>query len=380
MKRSPIYLFFRITWHTFFLIAKLPVKSIQKSELMLYPSHASFNEKYVVTRELTSGSFGPSYIVHPKDGNEILVCKVCHKSFLGLPEKVQSFLERINRLNCLNLPFIVPFIDIIETNDEVYLIRNHVDFGSLTDFSNLTPNVKDETLVHIWKLLVERFLILHQHRIFPSSVKPSNIFIDTENSLLITDLYELTTDISWAVQTPDPFHLGFLAPEFFNRASEPSWSSDVWSLGVIIVFLKFKKLPWTTKNICTMINMITSAQLDVTLDENSDVSNIIRAVLVLDANKRPSTDMLSDLKRLKSLAKREKRVIPIPKPRFNNSARQVLKNVNPLPESVFLRYGMPNSDRSLRKGVSNYNTSSSSSVCVIRCRFINSSSGNELPK
>ncbi|OHT08388.1 CAMK family protein kinase [Tritrichomonas foetus] len=358
---------------------------------MIPLSRAPIQEKYVMTQELPTGFFGPTFLVHPRtpeyqeDSPEvindpnlpILVCKVCHKSFIGTQEKVQSFLQRIHKLNELKLPFIVPFTDIIETNDDIFLFRAYLDIGNLTDFSHVTPNISNDTLIHIWRLLAERFLVLNQNGIFPSSVKPSNIFIDTENSILITDLYELTSDVSWALQTPDPMHLAFLAPEFFDRNIEPSSYSDVWSLGVIIVFLKFRQLPWTTKNVCAMIKMITSGQLTIPLADESDVSNIIRTVLIHEANKRPPTDILCDFRRIRSMAKKERRQsIPAPAPRFNSSARDFVKKT-PLKNSVFMKYGivtLPNSERIMRRPSPPNPTTSS--VCTIRCRFINSSSGN----
>lgn len=295
--------------------------------------------KYVITRDLPSGFFGPTFIVHPKENfnesdaqnidptldPESLVCKVVHKSFLGPRSRLSGFLERIRLLSELNLSFVEPFVDIIESDEDLFLFRRFIPFGNLTDFSKQNPKgVNNNTIYHIWRLLANCLIQIHQNRICPSSLKPNNIFVVSENTILITDLFELTTDISLTIQTPDPFQLSFMAPEYFDRSAELSSYSDIWSLGMIIVFLKLGGLPWQTKNIVSMTKMITSPNpyLLVPLsnheserENESDVTHLIRSILVHEAQLRPPAEALLDIQKIRSMSQLRKNVMQ--NPHFN---------------------------------------------------------------
>ena len=265
--------------------------------VMLPASRLVLQDRYVIQQDLQSGLLGPTMLVTSRETDALLVCKVCHKSFIASPD---SFRKRLDLLAQVKLPFVVPYIDIIETDTDFFLIRECVQTGSLADFVNETERIHDKTILSIWQMLVDIFQILHENGIFPSSVRPNNIFIASETSLLITDLYELRSDISWAIQTPDTSHLAFLAPEFLDGSAPPSSYSDVWSLGVILLYLKRRALPWSTKNIFMMVKTMNEGCTSGAT--NDDIEMMARAILVCDAARRPPIGMCCDISRLRTLA------------------------------------------------------------------------------
>ena len=267
---------------------------------MISVNREVIQQKYHLIQELPSGFLGPSFIIKDKEKQKIQICKMCKKQFIGKTEQIESFKKRIEMLKTVSnqLKFIIPYNDIMENDEYFFLIRDFLHKQSLTEFidnnlknSNFPVKSSSQTFQNVFSLfvlnqinanrdenqsiieksicniLVKSFYELHQMKIFPNSIKPGNIFIDLNNGgsqidIYITDLYELTLDISWALQTPDPMQLAFLAPEFFDNEVPPSQSSDVWSVGVIIFLLRTYTLPWSTKNVCAMIKSIVS------IDEN----------------------------------------------------------------------------------------------------------------
>ncbi|OHT15283.1 hypothetical protein TRFO_14181 [Tritrichomonas foetus] len=375
---------------------------------MISANRAAIQEKYDLLQELPCGFLGPSVVVKNKETQEIKVCKICHKRFIGLPEKIDSFRDRLKTLQDISddLPFIIPYTDVIENEDDFFVFREYIQLDTITDFLNDNVNQEIEipnssiqpiansngvtnspisnsisngvSFTHnfvssmgrnripstfssslpskaayfnincnsesnreiykkvesmetprkikiLWRSIIEYFVQLHQRGIFPSAIKPSNIFINPLNlNVYLCDLYELSTDISWALQTPDPMQLAFLAPEYFDVTCPPSNYSDVWSLGVILTYMLTNDLPWSTKNVCAMIKNITSydpnqvCALDTNSHDNNQnpngslsgrpvvksssfefgnelLSKIMSIVLVKDVTKRPSITSLKNI-------------------------------------------------------------------------------------
>lgn len=267
---------------------------------MININQKAINDRYTIVRELSSGFLGPTLLVEPKITGRMLVCKICHKSFICGSEQIHSFRDRIQQLNNLNLPFVIPFTDIIETDDDFYIFREYVENESLSDYISLSPNIYNSEIKRIFRILLLHFSELHKHNIFRCPIWPTNIFITPDNRILLTDLYELTSDVSWAMTTPNPMHLAFLAPEFFDRTSTPSKYSDIWSLGVILFYMQTKSLPWSTKNICAMIKTITNFDysLHCNVDDNREFYSLISKCLVHDQQERLQIDEWLHSKRL----------------------------------------------------------------------------------
>lgn len=274
---------------------------------MITESRAAIQSRYVILKELPSGLLGPAMLVKRKESQEFLVCKVCHKSSIGSPPKVQSFKDRIQKLNEVNLPFVITYKDLIENDRDIFLFRDYIDAESLTDYVESSPSIPDPQILQIWQVLISHFMDLHKNGIFPSSIRPNNIFLRQDRELILTDLYELSSEVEWALQTPDAMHLTFLAPEFFDDGVEPGAKADVWSLGVVLVYMKFRVFPWSTKNIFSMIKSITDKNFRLKMDSDNDVEAVIMATVVRDVANRLDLEHCTDVQLAKTKVGKSRR-------------------------------------------------------------------------
>ena len=77
------------------------------------------------------GFLGPTFIVTHKNTGNQMVCKVCKKSFVGSPEKQARFRERIEILKNNPFPMIVPFTQVLESDDNFFVFRPFIERKNL---------------------------------------------------------------------------------------------------------------------------------------------------------------------------------------------------------------------------------------------------------
>lgn len=329
-------------------------------------------DKFDFVQELPNGFLGPTFVVKNIISKEMLVCKICHKAFLGKEEFINNFRKRIKYLLQLSLPFIVSYTDIIEDENDFFLFRPYIHFLSLTDYINTAQN-SSPNIRPIFQNIISAVREVHNRKIYRIPIHPTNIFLTSNNSVILTDLYELNSDVSWALITPNPIHLAFLAPEFFDGKSTPSDSSDIWSLGVVLSFMRSKTLPWPTKNICAMIKKITHVEytLPSVPRNNCDIDYIISKCLVSDAESRPTIDELINLKMPKQ---RRPNSLPIPRQISNSPSHQMLTRDAKM-KFPFLSYSVLESQKKLTRQLSS--GSVKMSTYKIRCRFVSRNANSD---
>ena len=289
---------------------------------MIRASREPITDLYAIQQELAVGFLGPTVLVTEKSTGKLMICKICRKTFIGGTDKLASFRQRLVQLKDAGLSTIVAYSDVIESAEDFFLIRPYIARHTLTEVIQAQPDkvLPTSIVLSVWKKLVNCVNELHQRKIYPSSLKPSNIFIDGNKNVIITDLYELSSDISWALQTQDPPQLAFLAPEFFNRKATPSSYSDVWSLGVILYFMTMKTLPWPTKNVAKMINKITESALpSLPIIFPSQIIPYIKLIFERDPGKRPPADVLLDTEKIRILAHGRRDSDPQPNIHIDNN-------------------------------------------------------------
>lgn len=250
---------------------------------------------YNYVREMTTGFLGPTALVKDQSGS-LLVCKVIEKSRIGSDSAVISFVNHLNSISTLHIPNLVPYTKIIIEQNCIFMFRPYVDSPTLADISK-KHHKSTIPYNQIWRLIVQTFSSLHNSGIYPSFIKPSNIFITSNRNVLIVDLYQPPQDIDLMVHSPNPFDIGFLAPEFFLKSVRATMAADVWSLGILLIYMFTGSLPWSTKNVFTMLNQITLGQLnDLTNSEllPAPVKYLVSKFVQVDPSKRPTLSSFLD--------------------------------------------------------------------------------------
>ncbi|KAK8890878.1 hypothetical protein M9Y10_028077 [Tritrichomonas musculus] len=252
--------------------------------------------KYIFHDEVLGSGLGHSAIVVQANTEKLFLCKSIKKDEIGNEDKIQRFRERLDHIQSVRNPYVLSYNEIIDTKDFLLLIRPYIQEPPLIEAfaeanlnssndNNQNPIFNDQQIFSFWKNICNCFLNMHSHHISPNFIKPTNIFIIRNSAIVVTDLYPPPSDIDVMIHSPNAFTIGFLAPEFFNQGRTGSFS-DLWSLGVLFSFMLTRSLPWSSKNIFTMLQQINTCNIKFSKPISPAYEEIIRNLLQIDPDKR----------------------------------------------------------------------------------------------
>ncbi|KAH0785510.1 CAMK family protein kinase [Histomonas meleagridis] len=235
--------------------------------------------RYVFKKEMPLGVLGRTARFEDKETGKFFICKSIEKDRLSTKEKRQKFIGFIERVKSLKNPNILSFENYYENSKYYAFLRPFIQEQTLTERISLIAEEDSISLFEIWKAIFQCFSFLHSHDLYPNVIKPNNIFILNDSDIILTDLYPLPFDIDLMISSPSTFNVGFLAPEYFKGETDVGYQADLWSLGVLLTFMLTKSLPWQSKNVFTMLHLISSGNIDFAKPISPEMSNVIRNLL-----------------------------------------------------------------------------------------------------
>lgn len=216
----------------------------------------SLNGRYHLLRNLRGGGAERAFLaedIQTPDGRYFVVKQ--SNPFTGNPQTDQMLRdllrERIlilERLAAAN-EFILSPIDQFEAPGSLYLIREWVDGATLTYQAATRRSLPEFSVEEILCGVLESLSTVHSARTYHGNLKPSNIILRrSDGEPVLTDFSMVPINVPVSTAPPAPVsglipqaHLGFLPPEV--ASGQYFYSSDVFSLGLIAVYLLTGKLP-----------------------------------------------------------------------------------------------------------------------------------------
>lgn len=268
---------------------------------------------YSYVGDLPNGFLGRSIIVGKDSTQEKFVCKIVDHARIGSPELVDEFISYVNRVKEAKTQFILPFTEIHNQNQQLFMIRPFVEMFPLPEHVAEEDPEPNQLFIY-WKLLVRVVKHLHSVGLAPNFVKPSNVFV-ANGQILVTDLYPPLHDVSMCFKQCDPFEVSLLAPEYFTGSPAPCAKSDIWSLGVLLFYLITGDSPFNLRNMFSMIQQITKGRDGFSKPVPSSIEKIIAVTCVCDPEKRTTCEWLEEQKPSGPLPERTSTGVPkIPTP------------------------------------------------------------------
>ena len=225
----------------------------------------------------------------------------------ALKELDMKPMQRKEREDCLNevrilassidSSCIVRYFDAFMQGDSLWIVTELARGGDVQ--AKLKRHLKREEPMSeglIWTFFIQicqGLKELHAAKILHRDIKAPNIFITGPRSVKIGDLgvAKCTKNGMAQTQIGTPY---YMSPEVW-RNQKYDRRSDIWSLGVLLYELAALKHPFQAHNEKALCDKVLRGQYPpLPKNFSSDLSTVIKMLLQLDPNKRPSATEILD--------------------------------------------------------------------------------------
>lgn len=239
------------------------------------------------------GEGGFARVYEAKDARNVRhAIKVINKNALKTTKNRTKLFAEIKIHKSLHHPNIVTFEECFEDEENVYMVLELCEGGSLVDLIRRRKRLTEPEARVLLIQLIGASEWMHTHQVIHRDLKLGNIFLDDEMNVKVGDfglaaLIENPGDRKKTVcGTPN-----YIAPEvLFDPGNGHSFEVDIWSIGVILYTLVVGKPPFQNKEIKAIYKRIRDNLYEFPAEINisNDCKSLISAMLTKDPAQRPT--------------------------------------------------------------------------------------------
>jgi serine/threonine-protein kinase ULK/ATG1 len=145
-------------------------------------------DNYTLTDYLGKGEYGKVFRAFHMDTRiEVAVKMVSLDKFVEVGKLAELARNEIDTLRVLEDNInVVKFVEMIKTNNYVYLVYEYCEGGTLEDLIRKRKRLPEKEALALFRQLITAMRSLHEHFILHRDIKPNNIFFKS-NHLKLAD-------------------------------------------------------------------------------------------------------------------------------------------------------------------------------------------------
>ena len=270
-------------------------------------------EDFEILDFVNSGSVGTFYEGRYRKGSKQ---KIGIKFFLNETQntkKIKQKNEEISYLRKLKYKYIIGLFGYLKIDDfDTCAILELAKYGDLEHFQNkiLKRKYLPETLIcYLAKQILESLDYIHRIKILHSDIKQSNILIDSNLNVKLTDFSVSTSYLEnkqeEKIRLPFVGTGKFIPPEILEKSKvlvKDINKVDIYSMGIVLYYLAYGTYPYDLKKVKSkeydMILETLKSKKELIFLDDRKISNLfadfLKGILQIDINKR--LDIKSALK------------------------------------------------------------------------------------
>jgi serine/threonine protein kinase len=248
--------------------------------------------KYELGRTLGSGSFSKVKLGVDDQGNQYAV-KIIDKEQLIREHMEEQLKREISIMRMANHPNIVRLYDVLQTQNNIYLVLELVTGGELFDRIVSVKRFDEDTGRKYFQQLVTALYYCHKQGIAHRDLKPENLLVDDKGNIKVTDFglanlqpaNNLNHLMKTVCGTPN-----YVAPEVLKERGYNGPLSDVWSCGVILFVMLAGYLPFDDPQLNALFAKIDKGEYRMCRTFSDGVKDLVTKMIVVDPAKRIQLD------------------------------------------------------------------------------------------
>ena len=234
---------------------------------------SNFKKEYegIIPIELGIGSYGRVYLVTNKFNNKKYALKVINKNkLMQIYSDCRLVQNEVEIHSKLNHPNIIRLYNMKETENEIQILLEYAEKGSLFDLIQKTNGLDELKAFEYFIQIVNAVYFLHQNNIIHRDIKPENILIDENNALKLCD-FGWAKELNVNKRATFCGTMEYMAPEIVGSEMY-DFSVDIWSLGILLYELIMGHSPFRSKSKKDRNIRIKIKKHDLVFDKDKNIS------------------------------------------------------------------------------------------------------------
>ena len=243
-------------------------------------------------KEMAIKEFFPRELVdRDEDSNSVSLERI-EKTYSGEKREVyikryRHFLKKFETeaqiMASIDHPNIVKVIRYFEHNNTGYFVMNYIKGESLKEYVSKVGRLTQEQVMEIVVPILEGLKAVHNSNFLHRDIAPDNIFLTQKGKPMLLDFGAAKNTLldSGGESSIGVVKKGYSAPEQYSDGSIHTVSTDIYSMGAVIVFMISGKMPPEATKRLTIISNEKEDPLEELLDRYSATytQGFIKAIL-----------------------------------------------------------------------------------------------------
>lgn len=210
---------------------------------------------YSIIRPIEKGDYVSVYKARDEKTCQQVAIKFISKKLFE-PGRLQDIRNEIATLFEIDNPFIISVFELVEDSEFFYVIMELAENGNLRTLIRAQRRLSESVSRRIFIQLL--MAMNHVHNTLNkvhSDIKLENVLLDRNNNAKLDcfELIDILGDASKKVNGTSS--MIYSSPEYIG-SKEPTTSSDIWALGIILYSMIFGRLPFSNSNPMAVYQMI----------------------------------------------------------------------------------------------------------------------------
>ena len=260
----------------------------------------NYVNQYQIIKPIKSGGYGEVLL-----GKDVLTNKLLSIKRINIKGFSTNDLYNISReslyLSNLKHKNIIKMYCSYQYKDYLYNIMDYAEGGELSQLINSDIEIPEFKIKDIFKQIIEGVKFIHGKNVIHRDLKPNNIlFLDKEKThIVIIDfgISGISNGLNKEIIKAGTFK--FTPPEILSKNNfQSSNKIDIWSLGVILYLMYFKKYPFDGENNKEIRKKVERDELKfpIGIKIRKSLVNLLRGMFEKNAKRRiDCNDYLFDL-------------------------------------------------------------------------------------
>ena len=253
-------------------------------------------EKYNFIKTIGEGTFGKVKLAIHKLTEEQVAIKILEKKKIKNPKDYERIKKEIKYMEMLNHPNIVKIYEIIEDDNNYYIVMEYVSGGELFNYIVKNKRLEENEASFFYSQIVHIIQEIHKHKICHRDLKPENLLLTQNKTIKLID-FGLSNQYHIYLNTPCGSPC-YASPEVIRGWKYSGLAIDLWASGIILYSMLCGYLPFDDKNNDKLFKKILECKIEFPTKKNIIISesgkDLIKKILKKDPAKRISLDEILD--------------------------------------------------------------------------------------